>query len=213
LILGAFAAIAGVALAGSIVFSADGDSPAQADESVEFPGFEGASPALQERLRAAPEGFFGEGEPVSEADLRSHKARVRRELKRLSGPMTTIQPSQWINIQPDYFSTTQFWPVRNGWFVASRRNFTAVYGGGNGMDDGDNTTGRIAVFHQNYVRTTQSIDFVDVPGAGALKLTDAPIGRKRHLDRLQRRAVLSFKGKNGITGKFHLRDHSVTLDG
>ena len=48
------------------------------------------------------------------------------------------------------------------------------------------------------------------PGAGALKITDAPRGLKAA--RAPGRAELRFTSKNGVTGTLHLRDDTVTLD-
>ena len=110
------------------------------------------------------------------------------------------------------FSTSQLWPVINAWQVASRTRFTAVYGGGDGVNDSHSTTGRIAVFRQNYLRTSQSMKIIDVPDAGPIKITKAPVGKRRGLNTLQGEAVLRFKGKRGLSGRFFLADYSVKLD-
>ena len=52
---------------------------------------------------------------------------------------------------------------------------------------------------------------MDVPGAGALRITDAPLGRE--VARwAPRQAELRFTSRNGITGTLDLKDDSVTLD-
>lgn len=175
-------------------------SPASALES--FPGFAQMDPATQERLRAS---FVKPDAPVRDFPRPNQRGPT-------GGRMTGVLRPEWVHSDPDYFSPAQFWPVKNGWQVASHRQFTAVYGGGDGAGDGHNSTGRIAVFHVNYLNSGQDVDMVDVPDAGPLRLTAAPTGNRTGLNRIASGATLRFAGKNGITGEFHLRDHSVTVD-
>jgi hypothetical protein len=51
---------------------------------------------------------------------------------------------------------------------------------------------------------------VKVPGAGALEITKAPLGRKVEVW-AQKRGNLHFTSKNGIDGTLHLKDDSITL--
>jgi hypothetical protein len=126
--------------------------------------------------------------------------------------MATTRAPEWITTEPDYFSTSYFWPVRNGWQVASRKRFTAVYGGGDGAGDGHNSVGRIAVFRDNYMCATQGGYYVDVPDVGPIKFVSAPLGSRHNLNRVQRKARLAFITDRGVRGVFDLSDRSVTLE-
>lgn len=54
-------------------------------------------------------------------------------------------------------------------------------------------------------------DGVRVAGAGPLKITQAPLGRKV-VGWAQKRGNLQFTSKNGISGTLHLKNDTVTLD-
>lgn len=125
---------------------------------------------------------------------------------------TENQPPSWLRGEDTYFSTSILWPVRNGWQVASRTRYVAVYGGGPGVNSRGQGIGRIAIFRQNYVRIEQRMTWVDVRRSGPLKLTDAPIGNERGLNRIAKSAKLRFKGRNGVRGTFDLATEKVTLD-
>jgi hypothetical protein len=101
----------------------------------------------------------------------------------------------------------ELWPVTNGWQISDHRTFTAVYAG---ASPGRRSTGRLIIFRQNFVRVTQTSDRVDVPGAGPLVITRAPLGRAAQSS-AQRNGTLEFKGRSGATGTLHLSDDSVTL--
>jgi len=105
------------------------------------------------------------------------------------------------------FSTDVLNPVRNGWVVSDHRRFTAVYAGAAGTN---RSRGAFAIFRQNFVQVTQKLDVVNVAGAGALKITRAPLGRKVR-SWAQRRGNLQFTSKNGIRGTLHLKDDTVSL--
>lgn len=169
-------------------------------------GLDGLTPEQAARVRAGfpdPEG----------AERALARGPVRRQSKAPPGfTATESQPPELFNTEDSYFSTSQLWPVINAWQVASRTRFTAVYGGGDGVNDSHSTTGRIAVFRQNYLRTSQSMKIIDVPDAGPIKITKAPVGKRRGLNTLQGEAVLRFKGKRGLSGRFFLADYSVKLD-
>jgi hypothetical protein len=105
------------------------------------------------------------------------------------------------------FSTDVLYPLTNGWLTGNHRRFTSVYAGTN---DYHRSRGVFAIFRQNFVRVTQNLDTVNVAGAGALKITRAPLGRKVETW-AQRRGKLRFTSKNGIKGILHLRNDKVTL--
>jgi hypothetical protein len=102
----------------------------------------------------------------------------------------------------------ELWPVTNGWQISDHRTFTAVYAGANPER---HSTGRLVIFRQNFVRVTQNSDRVDIPGAGPVQITSAPLGSRPQTS-AQRDGTLRFTGKNGTTGTLHLSNDTVTID-
>jgi hypothetical protein len=126
-------------------------------------------------------------------------------------PLKTIEPAHMLSGDDcDFISPEVFWPVRNGWSVGNRGRSTLVCAGGVG-DNGPSTTGRFLLLRTNDRWATQDLSKVDVPHAGALKITKAPLGRSV-VTTAQRHGNLRFKGTLGVTGVLHLKDDSVTLD-
>jgi hypothetical protein len=103
-----------------------------------------------------------------------------------------------------------FWPIRSGWLVANRGRSTIVCSGGAGSE-GPSTLGRFLILRTNDRWVTQDVNLVDVPKAGVLKITKAPLGRDV-VTTAQRHGDLEFKGTKGVTGTLHLKDDSITLD-
>lgn len=101
-------------------------------------------------------------------------------------------------------------PIINGWRAGDRHGITLVEAGLAG-DDPTGTKGRFVVFRERERPFVQNVDIIDVRGAGALRITRAPTGR-RAARSAQRRGDIKFAGERGVTGTLHLRDHTVTLD-
>jgi hypothetical protein len=123
-------------------------------------------------------------------------------------PASAIQPGEIVpgGVGP-FFTTDDLGRVRYGWRAASHRHFTGVDAG---VDPYHLSTGVLGVFRQDYVRVTQTGDLVRVAGAGALRITRAPLGR-RVVTSAQRRGVLWFVGRLGVHGKLHLAGDTVTI--
>jgi hypothetical protein len=101
-------------------------------------------------------------------------------------------------------------PIVNGWRAGDHRGVTLVEAGLAG-DDPSGNNGRFVVFRERERPFAQNVDVVDVRGAGALRITAAPTGRRAgHW--AQRRGELEFAGEEGITGTLHLRDDTLTVD-
>lgn len=118
-------------------------------------------------------------------------------------------PARMVNGDSSPLSTAIIWPVRNGWAVSNHRRMTGVWAGLSGEDG---STGRFAILRQNYIRDTQHVDTVDVDGAGALKITHAPLGRGRVQTWAQHYGKLRFTSGRGVTGTLDLHDDIVTLN-
>lgn len=115
-------------------------------------------------------------------------------------------------------STSILWPVRNGWQVSSHRQMTAIFAGGSRLAVGEGRgsprphTGRFVILRTHDIRGTQDLSVVDVPDAGAVEITEAPLGRGPVQRISQIRGEFRFEGKRGATGTLFLRNDSVELD-
>jgi hypothetical protein len=157
---------------------------------------------------------------ISPAEQRAARRRLARELgvsaarvKRLRGghglSATSVRPAEIVPGGPGpFFSSDVIWPIRNGWQASDHRSYTAVDAG---VDPADHSVGELGIFRQNFVKTTQSQQVVDVPGAGTLRITEAPLGTGV-VTRAQRRGNLRFVGKRGVRGTLHLRNDRITID-
>jgi len=107
--------------------------------------------------------------------------------------------------------------LENAWRVGSHTDYTWVFAGSAGLDPqtGEPTPdGRIIITRETYRRdrpTTPTMETVDVPGSGPLRITDAPLGR-RVTEKAHRGATVSFEGASGVTGTVDLGNSSVQLD-
>jgi hypothetical protein len=122
-------------------------------------------------------------------------------------PMRDMISARMVGRASAPFSSSIVWPVLNGWIVSDKRTFTGVYAGAAGND---RSKGSFGILRQNYIWVTQSLDVVNVVGAGALKITHAPL-RPTVGTWAQRRGNLQFTSENGISGTLHLKNDTVTL--
>jgi hypothetical protein len=93
--------------------------------------------------------------------------------------------------------------IVNEWRVGTRREETFVSAG----------PGRFVITRESPCHPRYNLkhgDAVYVPGAGALKITKAPLGPKV-VNWAQKRGNLQFTSKNGISGTLHLKDDTVSL--
>jgi hypothetical protein len=123
-------------------------------------------------------------------------------------PHQSIQPARISQHPQGFFSTSVIWPLVNEWSAASHRTYTAVDAG---VDAADRSVGVFGIYRQDFVQVTQEENFVKVAGAGALEITQAPLGPKV-VGWAQKRGELQFTSKNGITGTLHLKDDTVTVN-
>jgi hypothetical protein len=88
------------------------------------------------------------------------------------------------------------------------QHFTAV---GAGADPDHRADGRFTIYRRGERPARGTVKTVEVPGAGALTITKAPLGRKV-VTRGQEPDAIQFKSKSGITGTLHLSDDTVALN-
>jgi hypothetical protein len=87
----------------------------------------------------------------------------------------------------------------NAWLVSNGATLVAVYAG---ADPHDPSTGRFVIVRQNLIAGVQTQKVVDVPGAGALAISDAPAGAAVMTS--AQRGRLAFDGAAGKSGVLDL---------
>jgi hypothetical protein len=119
-----------------------------------------------------------------------------------------IEPARIVS-NPDPVSGTDP-PVANEWQVGSHRSVTYVWAGlaRDSRTSGEFVINRERPCHPGY--NAKHHDSVEVPGAGLLRITKAPLGPKV-VHWAQRRGELTFVSRSGISGTLHLKDDTVTL--
>jgi hypothetical protein len=99
--------------------------------------------------------------------------------------------------------------VKNAWLVGDHNRETIVQGGRSA--DGPPHDGLFAIYRLQLHPFINQTTPVRVPGAGAITITKAPLGRKV-VRWAQKRGNIEFTSANGITGTLHLADDTVTVD-
>ena len=89
--------------------------------------------------------------------------------------------------------------VENGWLVSDGKTLVAIYAGAAGNDS---TRGRFVIVRQDLAAGRQTMDVVDVPGAGAVSITDAPKGVA--VETTAQRDRIRFRGTRGPKGDLDL---------
>jgi hypothetical protein len=121
--------------------------------------------------------------------------------------MTQTIPAQ-IDEHPDgLFSSDALQPLVNAWRVSSPQRLTEVDAG---ALPGDQSTGALGIFRQDYVRALQEPDFLTVEGSGPLRITKAPLGKGVETS-AQEDGEIEFVGAHGVHGTLHLSDDTVTV--
>jgi hypothetical protein len=156
---------------------------------------------------------------ISQSEQRAARRRLAKELggtakvKRLRKgkglPATGTRPAAIVPDGPGpFFSSDTIWPISNGWEASDHRTYTGVDAG---VNPADRSVGELGIFRQDFVKVTQSQKVVDVPGAGTLRITHAPLGPSASTW-AQKRGELRFVGTRGIRGTLHLSDDKVTIE-
>lgn len=108
-------------------------------------------------------------------------------------------------------------PLVNAWRVGSHTEYTWIYSGGAGTDPltgQQSPDGRLIITRERYRRNrpmVTSTEQVDVPGSGALRISDAPLGG-RVTRSAHHSGELAFTSESGIAGTLDLSTAAVTLD-
>lgn len=170
-----------------------------------------AAIALPVGIGFAAEGFGLGGASGDRAKVTGAQHRPRCPFKLLPH----IEPAQIFPNADPIVSDDVMTDLTNGWTVESHRRATLIIAGlaGTGPSGSHRSKGRVAILREHYYRCRQprsTLDLVDVPHAGAVTITRAPLGRKV-VTTAQRRGVFWFVGRQGVHGKLHLKDGTVTI--
>ncbi len=152
-------------------------------------------------------------DPASEATASTAPARPKRrshQARKQFKLLPRIEPAKIVPEPTPVVSADVLNPIVNGWRAGDRRGITLVEAG-LAADDPSGTRGRFVVFRERERPFAQNVDLVDVRGAGALRITRAPTGR-RAAGSARRRGDIEFAGERGVTGTLHLASDTVTLD-
>lgn len=99
--------------------------------------------------------------------------------------------------------------IKNAWIVQDHNRETIVEGGRSA--DGPPHDGLFAIYRLQLHPFMDETTPVRVPGAGAITITKAPLGRKV-VKWAQKRGNIEFTSANGITGTLHLANDTVTVN-
>jgi hypothetical protein len=119
-----------------------------------------------------------------------------------------LQPGKLIPDPDPIVSSEVMLLIESGWHVGNHWGYTLVNAG---QATGDRSKGLFAISRYRVHNDSLKLDLVNVPGAGAVRITKAPVGGSV-VTWAQRRGNLQFKSKSGITGTLHLKDDAVTLN-
>jgi hypothetical protein len=123
--------------------------------------------------------------------------------------MTQTIPAQIVHRPQGFVSGDVVRPLQNGWRAASHTSFTEVDAGALARDP---RVGAFAIFRHEFVAARQTVDIVEVPDAGTLRITSAPEGGGV-VESAQKRGRIEFLGRGGVRGTLDLSDDSVRLEG
>jgi hypothetical protein len=125
-------------------------------------------------------------------------------------PLKHIEPARMLSgYDCEFISPEVFSPVSNGWRTGNHVRATIVCAGAAGYQG--ESIGRFLFLRDNFRWGSQKLTKVDIPDAGALRITKAPLGRSV-VTSAQRHGKLEFTSENGVSGTLDLRDDSVTLN-
>ena len=108
-------------------------------------------------------------------------------------------------------SSQYFMPDNNGWRADGRGNLQIIVcAGGNAGYETDRIQGRFMILRFGVPARWKGIQTVDVPEAGPLEITRAPMGYNVPR-RMASHARLRFTDRHGVTGTVSVDDGSVSV--
>ena len=123
--------------------------------------------------------------------------------------LSGVGPGQ-ISSQPDpLLSSEIMWPITNTWTARNHYEIVAVQAGRSASKP---SIGLLAIMRSSTRdETGPTVGTLDVPGAGTLRITDAPLGRSV-VGWAPKRAEIRFTGSTDVRGTLYLEHDSVELD-
>jgi hypothetical protein len=127
---------------------------------------------------------------------------------RSRGAPLNVYPASMVP-NPDAVVSDETMPrIKNGWTAEDHHQTTLVVAG---AGEPPQTKGLFGVYRLRLSPFKTKTDLIEVRGAGTLRITRAPLGRKVARS-AQNHGDLQFTSVNGITGTLHLKDDTVTLN-
>jgi hypothetical protein len=118
-------------------------------------------------------------------------------------------PAQIVDLPQGFVSRDVIRPLENAWRAASHTRFTEVDAGALARDP---RIGALAIFRHEFTIARQTVEVVEVPDAGTLRITSAPEGRGE-VGSAQGDGEIGFVGDRGVRGTLDLGDDSVSVEG
>ncbi|HYH61664.1 MAG TPA: hypothetical protein VD766_07330 [Solirubrobacterales bacterium] len=159
----------------------------------------------------------GVGCSRSEGEMAAPDAAASAEPGGLLPLMPKEVPAEIVEDPEPVVSSDVMPTLENAWRVGSHTEYTWVFAGSAGLDSQTGEPapdGRIIVTRETYRRdrpTTPTMQTIDVPGSGPLRISAAPLGRRVTED-AHHSATVQFEGASGVTGTLDLGTSSVELD-
>lgn len=143
------------------------------------------------------------GAPHSQADATTQAKAVAAHDAATPTPGSAPEfdriPGRMISADTPVPISPELIDVQNGWMASDGKTLVAVYAGVAGDDPGK---GRFVIIRQDLAAGSQTMDVVDVPGAGAVSITDAPKGAG--VETSAQRGRIGFRGPGGWKGVLDL---------
>lgn len=118
-----------------------------------------------------------------------------------------VEPARLYAGADSPLSSEVMWPVTNGWKAGNQYELTVVTAGRSAQD----RSAGLLVISRHDTRRRAKGAVIGVPGAGTIRITDAPLGRSV-ASWAPRRAKIRFRARSGVTGTLDLSTDSVSLD-
>jgi hypothetical protein len=146
-----------------------------------------------------PAGSGPESAPATVRKSTSSSAALSSSATAPPPPVFDRIPGQMLSANTPVPLSPELIDVQNGWLTSDGKTLVAVYAGAAGTDP---EKGRFVIVRQDLAAGRQTTNVVDVPGAGAVSITNAPTGAA--IETTGQRGRIGFHGSHGSSGTLDL---------
>jgi hypothetical protein len=196
-LMGTAALIAAVAVALVVTLDGAGEEGDQAQ-------------AVDQQRSDQRERQAAEGDHARDRNTSSGSREADQESPARGGGGLSIFPAKIVDRPDPGVSSSILENVTNGWVAQDHNHSTTLAAGRAYRAHGPATTGLFAIYRLQMKPFDQHTSLVEVPNAGTLRITKAPLGRNGAIW-AQKRGKIEFTSTKGVTGTLHLKDDTVTL--